>query len=93
MKQKKLITSQHIAKGLLYHVVFGKPGHWEESELLNEAAVREKRKDSNMKRKKKRRQGANNDMLCEWSGKREKTDHCTVRELKKRYQYNTYHGE
>lgn len=45
-----------------------------------------------MKREQKERQGANNDVLCEWSGKQEKTNHYTVREVKKRDQYNIYHG-
>lgn len=72
MKHKKLITSLHIAKGLFCHVVFGKSGHWEKRELLNETTARGKRKNGNMKRKEKGRQGANNDMLCEWSGRQER---------------------
>lgn len=69
-------------------MVFGESGHQEERGLLNETTVREKRRDSN---KKKRRQGANNDRLCKWSGKQEKTNHYTVREVRKRNQYNIYH--
>lgn len=50
MKQKNLITSLHIKKGLFHPVDFGKSGHLE---LLNETTAEEKRKDRNMKRKRK----------------------------------------
>lgn len=49
-KQKNFITSLHIKEGLFCPVDFGNSGHWE---LLNEATAGEKRKDRNMKRKRK----------------------------------------
>lgn len=83
VKQKKLITSLHIVKGLFYPVDFGRSGHWE---LLNETTAGEKKLGQKHEKKKKGRQEAENDTFCEWSGKQEKRNHSMVREVKRRDQ-------
>lgn len=90
MKQKKLIASLHIAKRLLSHVVFGKPGHWEETELLNETAVREK-KEGQQHEKEKKRGDKELIMTCSASGQESKRRQITVQSEKSRKEINIIH--
>lgn len=88
VKQKNLITSLHITKGLFWPVDFGKSGHWE---LLNETTVGEKRKDSN--RKIKRKGDKELIMTHSVSGQESKRRQITPRSGKSREEINKiYHG-